>query len=99
VTEAISPVGDVDEYHFNANKGDSVGVTFRATSGSGDNVLRLSLLRGDRTPVFSIEAAGGQPDQSKALKLPQSDNYIIRVQGVNSTDDGGSYRFQVVKLN
>lgn len=98
VTEAIQPVGDVDVYRYVGTASDSIRVDFRATSGSAGDVLRLTLSNAAGAEQLHVTANGAQGVQSVAMRVPQTANYYIRVEGVNSTDDGGLYTFQVVKV-
>lgn len=97
-TEDISPVGDVDQFKLHVPGNDRVAFSFQATSGKGADVLQLSVISPTDGELFYLKPTGDQPGQTETRTLPPGD-YVIRVQGVNSTDDSGSYRLQVVKMN
>jgi hypothetical protein len=97
--ESISPVGDVDEFTFSGTMGDVVQIAFRATSGSENDVLRLRLLAPAVGELLYVETTGNQPEQVFPATLPRTGVYRIRVEGLNSCDDSGRYRFKIVKLN
>jgi hypothetical protein len=99
VTEAISPVGDVDQFRLHANAGDSIRISFQATSGSAADVLRLFLDQPNGFENLFVHTTGSQAEQTIDVRLPLTGDYTIRVQGLNSNDDSGPYRFKVVKLN
>lgn len=96
-SETISPVGDVDQFTFRATAGDALRITFQATSGSGSDVLRLYLRLPTGGEHLFVQATGNQLDQVFDTVLPVTGDYLIRVQGLNSSDDSGSYKFQIVK--
>jgi hypothetical protein len=99
-SETISPVGDVDQFTFDGTTGDSLRITFRATSNSVHDVLRLYLIRPDGFEHVFVQANGAQVDQVfDTPRLTLTAPYRIRVRGLNSNDDAGGYRFQIVKLN
>jgi hypothetical protein len=95
VTTDISPVGDVDEFTFRGAIGSILRITFAATSGPGNDVLRLYLRRSNGTEVLVREAARNQNEQVFETILTKTDDYRIRIQGVNSSSDSGFYRFKV----
>lgn len=97
-TDSISPVGDVDQYTFRGTAGHRIGISFRATSGSSNDVLRLRLVLPTGGEHVFVQATGSQNEQNFTTTLPQTGDYRIRIQGVNSSDDGGPYRFQLVRI-
>lgn len=101
--EAISPVGDIDEFTFTGAKGQFVNVFFQATSGSASDRLWVSLLSPTRANLGSLYSYGsdGTLDGRSAgrTELPQNGTYTLRVQGNNAAEDGGPYRLQVVTLS
>jgi hypothetical protein len=98
-TETILPVGDVDEFTFTADSGNVLRIVFRATSGSANDVLRLYLVLPNGFDLLYASATGDQLDQTYETTLPQSGTYRIRVRGLNSNDDSGPYRFQILKIH
>jgi hypothetical protein len=96
--EDISPVGDVDQFNLDVPVSATVTFSFQATSGKGADVLRLTVIPPTGGELFYLQPTGDQPGQSATRNLNPG-KYVIRVEGVNSTDDSGFYRLQVVKVN
>jgi hypothetical protein len=98
-SERISPVGDVDQFTFFGTKGAVLRITFQATSRSSSDELGLYLLLPNGTQHVFLPATGAQTEQILNTTLPEPGNYLIRIQGMNSSNDAGPYRFQVTKMN
>lgn len=97
--EPISPVGDVDQFTFKGTDGDVLRIRFRPTSGSADDVMRLYLMLPNGGEHLYVQVTGNQLDQYVETTLPQTGDYRVRVQGINSTDDSGRYRFQISRTH
>lgn len=91
-TEAIDPIGDRDEFHFDGVEGDSVWIFFEALS-EEEELLSFTLqVVNAATGEF---LAGVFRNQHPALLvLPSTDRYRINVQAVNNHT--GPYVFAVL---
>jgi len=101
--EDIFPIGDVDHFTFFGTAGQAVNLYFQATSGSAYDELYLFLLSPGGDELKSIYSNGDdfllEGQSSGRITLPQTGTYVVRVRGENSSNDGGTYRFQIVGLD
>ena len=101
--EDISPVGDADEFTFSGSAGDRVTVYFQATSGAASDDLWLELIAPDGRDLASVGSDGddGTLDgqRTRGQILPVTGTYTVNVRGFNVSDDGGPYRFRVIRID
>lgn len=98
--EDIAPVGDVDEFAFTGTKGQLLNIYFQATSRAATDHLNFYLLSPNRTQLKSLSSSGnGSGSLTDRFELELSGTYTLRVEGSNPNEDGGSYRFQILRIN
>jgi hypothetical protein len=98
--EDLAPVGDVDEFTFTGTKGQLLNILFQATSRAATDRLEMYLLSPNRTVLESLTSDGNESGSlTDRFELELSGQYTLRIQGENASEDGGSYRFQVMRIN
>ena len=101
--EAIDPVGDIDEFTFDATAGDTVNVYFQTPMGTwGYQGLTMTLI--DATTGATLGTlSSNNPNASledialTRVALPSSGSYMVRVLGTNAADNKGAFRFRVAR--
>ncbi|HKW39684.1 MAG TPA: hypothetical protein VJN39_00415 [Gemmatimonadales bacterium] len=99
VRERISPIGDIDEFHFTGAAGQLLNVFFQAMSGDSKDELLLTV---NGLVVASVGTDTSMSDHATGrFALPTSGTYTVRVSGVSpdSAGDRGPYRFQVYPID
>lgn len=91
-TEAIDPIGDVDEFTFAGTAGQSVTLTLSFPQ-AFDLARGVAELVDPSTQAVlgSVIAHDGMPVSSGAIVLPASRNYLVRVRGETDTEGHGGY--------
>lgn len=108
VSGTIDPAGEVDEFTFEGEEGQEVAAFLQGLTGEFGDRFELRIL--DRAGTVDEAVLGnvaesrgnddslteGSSSQSTGpVTLPRTDTYTVRVEGRNSTDDRGEYRFLV----
>ena len=102
--EALEPPGDVDEFTFTGALGQQVAAFLQTFTGSFGPCLVLDVLDQARTPnesrlgnrVTSCGSPSTLDGQTTGpLTLPRTGTYTVRVQGTDSNQAHGAYRFHV----
>jgi hypothetical protein len=94
--EAISPMGDFDEYTFTGAKGDVLTGWLQPGSGPTEGAIALSVLPvGGLSTIASVgQNFGRDSAETGRFILPASGSYIVSVGGAE-----GPYRFTVHRLD
>jgi len=102
--EALEPPGDVDELTFTGALGQQVAAFLQTFTGSFGPCLQLDLLdqagTAAETRLGSRVTSCGSPSTldgqtSGPVTLPRAGTYTVRVQGTDSNQAHGAYRFNV----
>jgi hypothetical protein len=95
-TEAIDPVGDVDEFSFAGVGGQSVTLTISFPA-AFDLVRGVAELVDPSTQqvLGAVTGHDGMPDHSAPITLPATKTYTVRVRGEHDTEGYGAYRLVV----
>lgn len=103
VGEDISPVGDVDVFTFTGTAGQDLNVFFQGMSGVASDALYLNMYDPRGSRLLSIITSGAAPtlegQHSGRFTLQQNGTYTLRVEGGNASDDGGPYRFKLIRIS
>lgn len=95
-TEAIDPVGDVDEFTVAGAAGQMVTLTisFPAAFDLARGVAEL-VDPSTQQVLGSVIGHDGMPEQSAPITLPATETYTVRVRGELDTEGHGAYRLVV----
>jgi hypothetical protein len=105
VVATVDPVGDVDEFRFTTQSDRLITtVVFQGMSGRDDDHLTLTVQAQDQTgPRVTLAGRGTDPaletHYSGRFEAAPFTTYVVRVQGENSRDDAGPYRFRVSAID
>lgn len=108
--EGVDPPGDVDEFSFAGTAGQEVAVFLQGLSGASAFAQYLVLELLDQAWTVNETRLGQQVtspgnastlegQRTGAITLPRTGTFTVRVQGINSDEARGPYRFQVRALN
>lgn len=104
VTEALSPLGDVDVFTFQAKRGDHLHLHLQRLAGSGG--MFQAVVRGSSNGqiigrVDSWSDQGTLENRSPRLTIPERGDYTITVSPVNAgvdVADQGPYRLALLRV-
>lgn len=101
--ESILPAADIDEYAFSATAGDTVDVFFQTPMGTwGWGGLKITLIDLSTGTSLGSVSSTNPTDRLEDIViprvvLPSTGVYQIRVEGHDSREGKGAYRFRVAR--
>jgi hypothetical protein len=100
ITDAIDPIGDIDEFEFDGLQGETLEAYFQAPNGTQGWTFTLALvdpLDGSVLGSVTTLNATAQLDDltTGSITLPRDDRYRVRVSAPDGAEAVGPYRFRV----
>lgn len=99
--EAIDPMGDRDEFVFDAVEGEVLEIVFESSESGGASTFEL-WIRNDRTGAWVAHVPANQTE-ARWFVVPSTDRYTIRIEsmyassGDPSKNTTGPYRFALLR--
>lgn len=105
VSDAVTPIGDVDIFRFAGSAGQELNVFLQALSGRPQDVLYLSVLTAAGAGLAAVQSPGDDSSlgdrPTGSFTLPETGAYNILVRGDDNGPFGdlGAYRLFVYPIN